>query len=206
EALAAAGDTTDQAAPGVAATATEPEPAAGEAAQAPEPGSAAAAAPGPGDGTRPGADGNGERDPGPAAASAPAAAAQASAIPAEETLAGRIKIDADRAKPVVSGTDYERDPPELRKALRDHHFGWRKEQHHWEYAGQRSERTRHVTAIRETIARLDAEAFKPLTGQQQEICDAAVAGDHLLVQALAGTGKTTTLTAAARAIAAARPN
>ena len=139
---------------------------------------------------------------------------------AEETLAGRITIDASRVKPVVSGTDYERDPPELRQALRDHHFTWRKQQHHWEYVGPRTDRARHVTAIRETIARLDAEAaqaaatrppaavqaLKPLTGQQQEICDAAVAGDHLLVQALAGTGKTTTLTAASRAIAAARPN
>ena len=139
---------------------------------------------------------------------------------AEETLAGRITIDGSRTKPVVSGTDYEQDPQEFRKALRDHHFRWRKEQHHWEYVGPRSDRARHVTAIRETIARLDAEAaqaaatrapaavqaLKPLTGQQQEICDAAVAGDDLLVQALAGTGKTTTLTAASWAIAAARPN
>src|SRR5208282_5600770 len=69
---------------------------------------------------------------------------------AAETLAGRITIDASRVKPVVSGTDYERDPPELRKALRDHHFRWRKEQHHWEYVGPRPDRARHVTAIRET--------------------------------------------------------
>jgi hypothetical protein len=121
---------------------------------------------------------------------------------------------------VVSGTDYERDPPDLRQALREHHFTWRKQEHHWEYAGRRAERARHVTAIRETLARLDAEtavtgapaagqavrALKPLTGQQQEICDAAVAGAHLLVQALAGTGKTFVLTAAARAIADARPD
>ena len=227
EALAAAGDTKDQAAPGVAATATEPEPPADQTAQPPGPDSAAAASEpsltsgaAPNAATQPGADGgdggDGEQNTGPAAGSELAAAAQAPAIPAQDTLAGRITIDVSRAKPVVSGTDYERDPPELRQALREH-FTWRKPKHHWEHKGPPRQAARHVTAIRETIARLDAEAaaarppaaiqaLKPLTGQQQEISDAAVAGDHLLIQALAGTGKTTTLTAAAAAIAAARPD
>ncbi len=158
------------------------------------------------------------QDPGPEATGV----APAPARPARGTLTARIRIDATRRNPVIAGTDYAQDPDELRQALRDNHFGWRKQRQCWEYNGPITGRGQAVTAIRETLARLDAEvgqaaaireagarasaAAFPLTSQQQEICTAAVAGEHLVVQALAGTGKTTTLTAVARAIGEARPD
>ncbi|MDQ2874592.1 MAG: AAA family ATPase, partial [Actinomycetota bacterium] len=118
----------------------------------------------------------------------------------------RIRISDSPGRPTVSGTIYQDDPPELREALRTHGFTWRKQHGVWEHIGRAADRNKDVAVIRELLARLDrdaapsgGEAFPP-TPQQQAILDACAQGKDVAVQALAGTGKTTTLVLIARAL------
>ncbi|MGI8313454.1 AAA family ATPase [Saccharopolyspora hattusasensis] len=111
---------------------------------------------------------------------------------------------------VVSGTDPRRDPPRVRKVLKDHKFRWRPEDQRWEYYGRVRDRDAAEVAVRSMVAEVNAaqqaasapsEMTFPPTAQQQEILDAverAVASPDpasasVAVKALAGTGKTTTL-------------
>ena len=105
----------------------------------------------------------------------------------------------------MSGTDFN-DPPELREALRDN-FTWHKKRQVWEYNERKAGPKEAVQAVRDVLARLDrrsapAPAVKefPPTPQQQAILDAFLDGKGIAVQALAGTGKTTTLVLLARAL------
>ena len=143
-----------------------------------------------------------------------AGAADTGATAVAGPFTGRIAIETDNGTTFITGTAPD-DPPELRRGLREAKFDWRKppaaagsrrQRGRWEYTGPPSERAIRIGQVRALLASLDAQTVKPLTPQQQEICDAAVAGSDLLVQALAGTGKTYTLTAVARAIGEARPD
>ena len=120
----------------------------------------------------------------------------------------RIRVSSE-SPPVVSGTDYNNDPPELREALRANGFEWQKPRQVWEYKGRRRDSPGPVEAagaIRALVSRLDRESPAPAakdfppTPQQQAILDAFGDGKSIAVQALAGTGKTTTLVLLARAL------
>jgi N12 class adenine-specific DNA methylase/superfamily I DNA/RNA helicase len=120
----------------------------------------------------------------------------------------RIRISFESGPPTLSGTDYNDDPPELREALRANGFEWRKRRQVWEYTGRRRGPgpLEAAEAIRDLLARLDREPVAPTakefppTPQQQAILDAFLDGKGVAVQALAGTGKTTTLVLLARAL------
>jgi N12 class adenine-specific DNA methylase len=145
-------------------------------------------------------------------ATAPAAAAAGSLAgapgPAEADQPGRysarIRISLESGPPTVSGTSFD-DPAELREALRAN-FTWRKRRQIWEYTGRSLGPLEAVAAIRDVVARLDREPAAPAvkefppTPQQQAILDAFLDGKDIAVQALAGTGKTTTLVLLARAL------
>jgi N12 class adenine-specific DNA methylase len=144
-----------------------------------------------------------------AAPAAPAAGSPAEAPgPAEPGQPGRyssrIRISLESGPPAVSGTSYD-DPAELRDALRAN-FTWRKKRQLWEYTGRTIGPLEAVAAIRDVLARLDHEPATPAvkefppTQQQQAILDAFLDGKDIAVQALAGTGKTTTLVLLARAL------
>ena len=144
-----------------------------------------------------------------AAPAAPAAGSPAEAPgPAEPDQPGRysarIRISLESGPPTVSGTSYD-DPAELREALRAN-FTWRKKRQLWEYTGRSTGPLEAVAAIRDVLARLDREPAAPAvkefppTPQQQAILDAFLDGKDIAVQALAGTGKTTTLVLLARAL------
>jgi N12 class adenine-specific DNA methylase len=118
---------------------------------------------------------------------------------------GRVRIALESGRPVVSGTDFN-DPAELREALRDN-FTWRKKRQVWEYNGRNAGPEDAAQAVRDVLARLDRESAPapavkefPPTPQQQAILDAFLDGKGIAVQALAGTGKTTTLVLLARAL------
>jgi hypothetical protein len=122
---------------------------------------------------------------------------------------GRIRISFESGAPTVSGTDYNDDPPELREALRANGFEWRKRRQVWEYTGRRRGPgpLEAAEAVRDLVDRLDRESaapavkeFPPTQQQQQAILDAFLDGKGIAVQALAGTGKTTTLVLLARAL------
>ena len=144
-----------------------------------------------------------------AAPAAPAAGSPAEAPgPAEPDQPGRysarIRISLESGPPTVSGTSYD-DPAELREALRAN-FTWRKKRQLWEYTGRSTGPLEAVEAIRDVLARLDRDPATPAgkefppTPQQQAILDAFLDGKDIAVQALAGTGKTTTLVLLARAL------
>lgn len=128
------------------------------------------------------------------------------AEPATGPVSARIHIDDSVARPTVSGTRYE--DTELRAALRANNFRWRGKRTLWEYVGRAADRDTAVAAIRSQVAELDRAAIEqkaakpsfPPTAQQQAIIDAAVAGQNVAVQALAGTGKTSTLRMVAEAM------
>ena len=128
---------------------------------------------------------------------------QAAPAPAAGPLAARIRVDTSGPVPVISGTDYKQDPAALREALREHGFTWRKPRKVWEYTRRGGDAAADVAAVRDVIRQLDADgsgtakAFPP-TAQQQAILDACAQGSNVAVQALAGTGKTSTLVLAAR--------
>jgi N12 class adenine-specific DNA methylase/superfamily I DNA/RNA helicase len=142
-----------------------------------------------------------------ASAAAPGSLAEAPG-PAEPDppgrYSGRIRISLESGPPVVSGTSYD-DPAELREALRAN-FTWRKKRQLWEYTGRSTGPLEAVEAIRAVLTRLDREPAAPAgkefppTPQQQAILDAFLDGKDIAVQALAGTGKTTTLVLLARAL------
>jgi N12 class adenine-specific DNA methylase len=117
---------------------------------------------------------------------------------------GRIRISFESGPPTVSGTSFD-DPAELREALRAN-FTWRKRRQLWEYTGRSIGPLEAVASIRSVLARLDRESAAPAvkelppTPQQQAILDAFLGGKDIAVQALAGTGKTTTLVLLARAL------
>jgi N12 class adenine-specific DNA methylase/superfamily I DNA/RNA helicase len=128
--------------------------------------------------------------------------------PAESDQPGRysarIRISLESGPPTVSGTSYD-DPAELREALRAS-FTWRKKRQLWEYTGRSTGLLEAVESIRDVLARLDRKPATPTgkefppTPQQQAILDAFLDGKTIAVQALAGTGKTTTLVLLARAL------
>ena len=119
---------------------------------------------------------------------------------------GRVRIALESGRPAVSGTEFD-DPPELRKVLRDN-FTWDKKRQVWEYNAKKAAGPEEAAqAVRDVLARLDRESAPapavkefPPTPQQQAILDAFLAGLGIAVQALAGTGKTTTLVLLARAL------
>ncbi len=117
---------------------------------------------------------------------------QSSAVadPAAGPVSSRIRIDASVPRPTVAGTQYE--DTALRAALRANNFRWRRQRTLWEYSGPAAERDAAVAAIREQVAAMAKPSYPP-TAQQQAIIDAALAGQNVAVQALAGTGKTSTL-------------
>jgi len=135
----------------------------------------------------------------PGTASAPAPVAQG-------RYSSRIRISDAFGRPAVSGTSYADDPPEVRDTLRANGFRWRKQRQVWEYTGRETGKDAAVTAIRDLLARLDRAPAAPAAGefaptsQQQAILDAFLDGKTIAVQALAGTGKTTTLVLLARAL------
>jgi hypothetical protein len=143
-----------------------------------------------------------------AATPAPAGPGQAPGLdqPAETgPYSGRVRIALGSGRPVVSGTDFN-DPAELREALRDN-FTWRKKRQVWEYNGRNVGPEAAAQAVRDVLARLDRESAPeptakefPPTPQQQAILDAFLGDLGIAVQALAGTGKTTTLVLLARAL------
>lgn len=128
------------------------------------------------------------------------------AEPATGPMSARVHIDDSVARPTVSGTRYE--DTELRAALRANNFRWRGKRMRWEYVGPAADRDTAVAAIRSQVAEMDRAAIEqkaakpsfPPTAQQQAIIDAAVAGQNVAVQALAGTGKTSTLRMVAEAM------
>ncbi|WP_067799713.1 AAA family ATPase [Actinomadura formosensis] len=134
--------------------------------------------------------------------------------PAAGPWAARIRIDDSPARPTVRGTRFE--DVRLREVLRGNGFRWRRVRELWEYTGPAGGRGAAVRAVREVVAELDRAESAPDTGepkrshpptaQQQAIIDAAVTQKlDVAVQALAGTGKTSTLNMVARRVAEASP-
>ncbi|MFF0131013.1 UvrD-helicase domain-containing protein [Streptomyces mirabilis] len=123
-----------------------------------------------------------------------------------ETAAGgpwtsRIKIVSDRTGTYVTGTTGAPAEDGLRELLkRDRNFKYEKGR--WRYNGMRGQKEQVLEEVRAFLAARDAQEGAvaavasgkyPPTAQQQAIIDAAVEGKHVAVQALAGTGKTSTL-------------
>ncbi|MEV5434444.1 UvrD-helicase domain-containing protein [Streptomyces sp. NPDC052682] len=115
----------------------------------------------------------------------------------------RIKIVTDGGGTFVTGTGaagYWEQEAELRDLLKkDRRFAFREGR--WRYQGRAADRDRVVEEIRAYLRTMDERAASapapatefPPTEQQQKIIDAALAGRDIAVQALAGTGKTSTL-------------
>ncbi|MFI5682340.1 UvrD-helicase domain-containing protein [Streptomyces sp. NPDC051636] len=116
----------------------------------------------------------------------------------------RIKIVTDGGQTFVTGTGasgYWEQEAELRDLLkRGRRFAFREGR--WRYQGRAADRDRVVEEIRAYLRTMDERAATapaapateyPPTEQQQKIIDAALAGRDIAVQALAGTGKTSTL-------------
>ncbi|WP_445517307.1 UvrD-helicase domain-containing protein [Streptomyces sp. NEAU-174] len=123
--------------------------------------------------------------------------------PTQGPWTSRIKIIMESGATFVTGTggDFwtqERDLRELLKKNRNFAFrGGR-----WRYQGRAANRERVLDEVRAFLAAKDAQEaaaapapYKelPPTEQQQRIIDAFMAGQDIVVQALAGTGKTSTL-------------
>ncbi|WP_405542771.1 AAA family ATPase [Streptomyces phaeochromogenes] len=120
---------------------------------------------------------------------------------AEGPWTSRIKIVSDRTGTYVTGTTGAPAEDGLREILkRDRNF--RYEKGRWRYNGMRGQKELLLEEVRAFLAARDAQEgavaavasgkYLP-TAQQQAIIDAAVEGKHVAVQALAGTGKTSTL-------------
>ncbi|WP_327009738.1 AAA family ATPase [Dactylosporangium sp. NBC_01737] len=103
---------------------------------------------------------------------------------------------------IVRGTDGSRREDGLRGLLKQHRFRWQGSNREWRYTGRPTDRPAALGDIQRWLAAQDradanrahqpAPAMAP-TGQQQHIIDAYQAGRTIAVQALAGTGKTSTL-------------
>ncbi|MGK5555829.1 nucleotide exchange factor GrpE [Actinomadura kijaniata] len=124
----------------------------------------------------------------------------------------RIRLDDSLPKPTVSGTVFQ--DRELRQVLRAHDFEWDQDRRLWEYEGDARDRDAAVAAVRQMITQMaqtelrkapqaapqqtaqaaaqPERSFAP-TVEQQAIIDAALAGQNVAVQALAGMGKSSTL-------------
>ncbi|WP_416969399.1 AAA family ATPase [Streptomyces sp. 4F14] len=115
----------------------------------------------------------------------------------------RIKIVSDAIGTYVTGTTGAPEENALRDLLkRDRNFKYEKDKSRWRYNGMRGQKEQVLGEIRAFLAARDeqesavvsAAAGKyPPTAQQQAIITAAVEGKNVAVQALAGTGKTSTL-------------
>ncbi|MFF3710272.1 UvrD-helicase domain-containing protein [Streptomyces phaeochromogenes] len=120
---------------------------------------------------------------------------------AEGPWTSRIKIVSDRTGTYVTGTTGAPAEDGLREILkRDRNFKYEKGR--WRYNGMRGQKEQLLEEVRAFLAARDAQESAvtavasgkyPPTTQQQAIIDAAVEGKHVAVQALAGTGKTSTL-------------
>ncbi|MFE9449596.1 AAA family ATPase [Streptomyces sp. NPDC006739] len=113
----------------------------------------------------------------------------------------RFKIVSDRTGTYVTGTTGAPAEDGLRELLkRDRNFKYEKGR--WRYNGMRGQKEQVLEEVRAFLAARDAQEGAvaavasgkyPPTAQQQAIIDAAVEGKAVAVQALAGTGKTSTL-------------
>ncbi|MGW0333502.1 UvrD-helicase domain-containing protein [Streptomyces sp. NPDC003011] len=158
------------------------------------------------------------------AASSPAEQTPAEATPEEETSmttapeapiggpwSDRIQLVEEDGGVFFTGTgqgDWYTQEGELRKLLRDNGFKFHRDSRRWRYTGEFSKRATAIGTVRTYLAARDEAARTagqkektpqfPPTPQQQAIIDACVAGQNVVVQALAGTGKTTTMAMVAR--------
>jgi N12 class adenine-specific DNA methylase len=119
----------------------------------------------------------------------------------------RIQI-IDGPKPLIRGTTGAPNENGLRGLLKQYRFWYHRVSGEWRYSGRPEDRTAAIADIRRWLAAQDRAATAkpstpalPPTEQQQRIIDAYLAGHTIAVQALAGTGKTSTL----GMLAAARP-
>ncbi|MGW1871702.1 UvrD-helicase domain-containing protein [Streptomyces sp. NPDC001975] len=120
---------------------------------------------------------------------------------AEGPWTSRIKIVSDATGTYVTGTTGAPAEDGLRELLkRDRNFKYEKGR--WRYNGMRGQKEQLLGEVRAFLTARDAQEGAvaavasgkyPPTAQQQAIIDAAVEGKHVAVQALAGTGKTSTL-------------
>ncbi|MEW2401963.1 AAA family ATPase [Streptomyces sp. NPDC046862] len=120
---------------------------------------------------------------------------------AEGPWSSRIKIVSDATGTYVTGTTGAPQEDGLRDLLkRDKNFKYEKGR--WRYAGMRGQKEQVLEEVRAFLAARDAQEGAvtavasgkyPPTAQQQAIITAAVEGKNVAVQALAGTGKTSTL-------------
>ncbi|MGW4490460.1 AAA family ATPase [Streptomyces sp. NPDC004376] len=120
---------------------------------------------------------------------------------AEGPWTSRIKIVSDKTGTYVTGTTGAPAEDGLRELLkRDRNFKYEKGR--WRYNGMRGQKEQLLEEVRSFLIARDAQEGAvaavasgkyPPTAQQQAIIDAAVEGKHVAVQALAGTGKTSTL-------------
>ncbi|GIF74187.1 hypothetical protein Asi02nite_37050 [Asanoa siamensis] len=124
------------------------------------------------------------------------------------TWVDQIKIKVGPPTVVTGTTGHPREEG-LRGLLKQHRFQYRGGQ--WRYTGRWADRDAAVADVQRWLAaraktesgavKLATAAKFPPTAQQQRIIDAYLAGQNIVVQALAGTGKTSTL----QMLAAARP-
>ncbi|QYX76137.1 UvrD-helicase domain-containing protein [Streptomyces akebiae] len=120
---------------------------------------------------------------------------------AEGPWTSRIKIVSDATGTYVTGTTGAPAEDGLRDLLkRDRNFKYEKGR--WRYNGMRGQKEQVLEEVRAFLAARDAQEGAvaavasgkyPPTAQQQAIITAAVEGKNVAVQALAGTGKTSTL-------------
>ncbi|WP_052434174.1 UvrD-helicase domain-containing protein [Streptacidiphilus melanogenes] len=123
---------------------------------------------------------------------------------AEGAWSSRIKIVTEGGATFVTGTggDYFPQEADLRKQLKKSGQNFTFREGRWRYSGRPANRERAIAEIRAYLRTKDAEAAAaeaskpgryPPTPQQQRIIDSVLAGKDVAVQALAGTGKTSTL-------------
>ncbi|MEV5998888.1 UvrD-helicase domain-containing protein [Streptomyces griseomycini] len=120
---------------------------------------------------------------------------------AEGPWTSRIKIVSDATGTYVTGTTGAPAEDGLRDLLkRNKNFKYEKGR--WRYNGMRGQKEQVLEEVRAFLAARDAQEGAvaaaasgkyPPTAQQQAIITAAVEGKNVAVQALAGTGKTSTL-------------
>ncbi|MFI2068146.1 UvrD-helicase domain-containing protein [Streptomyces mirabilis] len=123
----------------------------------------------------------------------------------------RIQLVEEDGGVFFTGTgqgDWYTQEGELRKLFRDNGFKFHRDSSRWRYQGAFNKRATAIgnvqtyLAARDEAARTAGQKEKtpqfPPTPQQQAIIDACVAGQNVVVQALAGTGKTTTMAMVAR--------
>ncbi|WP_281901540.1 AAA family ATPase [Phytohabitans aurantiacus] len=131
------------------------------------------------------------------------------AAPAAPTWSERIQI-IDGPTLLVRGTTGAPRENGLRGLLKQYRFQYRGASGEWRYTGRLADRAAAIGDIRRWLAAQDradaARTAKPTTAlppttQQQRIIDSYQAGHTIAVQALAGTGKTSTL----QMLAAVRP-